>query len=286
MILFVLILLLLLFIYLYLNYYRVYYFNLKKLFRSKISPRKIGKYYDKWKNEYCKYYGEVLQAHRSENVEEMLDYIIKSAGIEEGYKILDAGCGYCGPAIFFANKVKNIKIEAITISKEQYEYGLQAIKNKKVEGNINLRLGDYHKLVSLYPLQSFDLVYFLESYGHATNQTKVLKQAVEMLKPGGKLYIKDYFMAENFNGILNKYRMRKSISNLNKVYRYNLPDIYHTIYVLRKAGMELVFIKKPSFNWNKGITVIDFQKNNNINLFDGIKVVKNVEVFELLFKKP
>ena len=51
-------------------------------------------------------------------------------------------------------------------------------------------------LEEYFESDSFDVVYFLESFGHATNHEQVLNSAWGMLKPGGKLYIKDLFIKE------------------------------------------------------------------------------------------
>lgn len=271
---------------LHINHYRVYYLNLKKLFPGKYRYDEVGKYYDNWTAKFLQSgYKNVIQAHRSENIEETLDYIIESAGIKDGMHILDAGCGVCGPAIYFATK-RNVRIDCVTNSKVQKEIAEEEIEKNNLSDKVKVHLLDYHQLEKLFSEKSFDLVYFLESYGHATDQTRVIKAAHRVLKPGGKFYIKDYFAAETHSSIYKNLRMLLGIKNMNKVYRYNMADLYHTIYTLRNLQMQLVKIQRPVFSWDNDKTLMDFEIANGINLFEGKKVVSIVSPLELLFVKP
>ena len=86
---------------------------------NKVSPAKsVGEFYDKYFSEFEKVYGNVIQAFRTNNLENLLNYQFKSAGFKNGDKLLDAGCGVCGPAIHFA-KHYEVDIEAISISEKQ-----------------------------------------------------------------------------------------------------------------------------------------------------------------------
>lgn len=277
---------LLTFLLLHINFYRIRYFNIRKEFKGRSNPLRIGRYYDQWKKEYCEFYGEIIQAHRSENTDEMLEYIMNSAMMKENERLLDAGCGFCGPAVFFASHVPGIRIDAITISQEQVAHSVAKVAGMGLGKNVNVFCADYHFPERIAPPGSYDLVYFLESYGHATRQQMVLKKAIRMMKPGGRIYIKDYFMSEHFFSFRYKRIMQRSVRNMNREYRYNLPDLYQTLFVLRRAGLELVFLRKPSFSWNKGTTVIDFERKNNIDLFKGMETIQNVDVFEMMFRKP
>jgi ubiquinone/menaquinone biosynthesis C-methylase UbiE len=282
----VILLLAILLIWLRLHHYRIYYLNLNKLFSGKWSFREVGKHYDEWTPKFLESgYKNVIQAHRSENIEETLDYIIQSAGINDGMRLIDAGCGVCGPAIYFAQK-KQVEIECITNSIVQKQIGQSDIEKHQLQNRVRVYHHDFHQLEKILPAGSFDMVYFLESYGHATNQTLVLQSAYRMLKPGGLIYIKDYFALETHDDLRKNLRMWLGIKNMNKTYRYNMPDLYHTIYVLRKMQMQLVKIQRPSFSWDNDKVLMEFEQKNNINLFEGKEVVNIVSPLEMLFLKP
>ena len=61
-----------------------------------------------------------IQSHRSVNEEVMLNYYFETMKIRSGQKLLDLGCGVCGPAIHFAKKA-DIYIDAVNISETQIE---------------------------------------------------------------------------------------------------------------------------------------------------------------------
>ena len=49
-------------------------------------------------------YGQIIQAFRTQNVNEYLDYTAQKMGLSDMDKVLDAGCGDAGPAVHFAQK--------------------------------------------------------------------------------------------------------------------------------------------------------------------------------------
>ena len=57
--------------------------------------------------------------------------------------------------------------EAITISEDQVEKGRKYISDEGLEGKVNVTHGDYHQLEKYYESDSFDVVYFLESFGNS-----------------------------------------------------------------------------------------------------------------------
>ncbi|MCZ8284950.1 MAG: methyltransferase domain-containing protein, partial [Bacteroidia bacterium] len=123
----------------------------------------------------------------------LLDYQIDVIGLKSGITALDAGCGVCGPAVYFAQKT-GCRIEAITISGVQAEKAREHIAKQGAGDRVNVREGDYHTLEQYYPENSMDAVYFLESFGHAKSHEQALDSAWKVLKPGGVIYIKDLFI--------------------------------------------------------------------------------------------
>src|SRR5258706_6001529 len=82
------------------------------------SSNDIKQYYEEWTPRYIESFGEVFQGRSAQNLDQLMDYYIQSAGIKPGMKLVDAGCGICGPAIMLAKKT-DVQIDAVTISEEQ-----------------------------------------------------------------------------------------------------------------------------------------------------------------------
>ena len=205
------------------------------------SARDVGNFYNDQTNNFLKVYGEVIQAFRTTDVTKLLDYQVETIGFEEGQRVLDAGCGVCGPARYFA-KNAGVQVEAITISEDQVEKAKKYIAEDGLEGKVNVTHGDYHRLEEYYESDSFDVVYFLESFGHATNHEQVINSAWGMLKPGGKLYIKDLFIKEAAIQSLAD-DIQREVKNINDAYRYNIADLYEILKFVRKKGYILSSVK-------------------------------------------
>ena len=150
----------------------------------------VGEFYDEYTDKFLKVYGQVIQAFRTHDVTKLLDYQIGVMQLREGMKVVDAGCGVCGPAIYFAQKT-GVEIHAVTISREQYEQSVAAVKAAGLEHRVFVYHGDYHDLEKVTGRKDVDVVYFLESFGHSPQHALAVDSAWKVLKQGGLLYIKD-----------------------------------------------------------------------------------------------
>jgi cyclopropane fatty-acyl-phospholipid synthase-like methyltransferase len=251
-----------------------------KLFkRSKLKD--IQKHYDRFTNTYLEVVDSAIQSHRSVNEQDMYDYYINIMDIRDGMKLLDAGCGVCGPAIYFARK-KDIHIDAINISSTQIDMAKQKIDEYGLSDKINAVSGDFHLMNQYFDASAYDIVYFLEAYGHSTNQEALLTDALQMLKKGGLLYIKDYFKKD----VPNMKPVNKIAGLMNKNYAYNLPCLYNTLSVLRKHHCEILLVRKPGFNDDGGMVSAKFAEKSNIKLFKRESdMFSYADVFEILVKK-
>ncbi len=89
-------------------------------------------FYNENTEKFLAVYGDIIQAFRTLNITDYLSYTIKSAGILPGMKVLDAGCGVCGPAIYFAENILDIQIDACTISDVQFNMAKKITLNAKM----------------------------------------------------------------------------------------------------------------------------------------------------------
>jgi len=260
----------------------------KKGAKSPISPRDVGDFYNEQTDNFLKVYGEVIQAFRTKDVSVLLEYQKNAMNLQEGQNVLDAGCGVCGPAIYFAEN-SGISVEAISVSKIQVEKAKENIRKSKVPEKLNVREGDYHILEDYYPLNSFDVIYFLESFGHATDHFKVLDSAWKVLKPGGIIYIKDLFWKKALYPGMEK-GIEKEINNINKAYRYNVPDLNLILDHIRKKGFILSSLKTidiPLDDFENLTISNDFQELTGINKIENLRdYIFPVDFFELKLMKP
>ena len=95
-----------------------------------------------------------------------MNYQIKSIGFQPGQHALDAGCGIAVPAIYFATHA-HVHVDAITISNAQYIVARQKVAAANLSESINVAHGDYHNLADHFKKEGYDVLYFLESFGHS-----------------------------------------------------------------------------------------------------------------------
>lgn len=250
---------------------------------------KVQEFYNAYNDKFLKVYGDIIQAFRTNNVEDILNSQIKAMNLQPGMKLLDAGCGVCGPAIHFAKTVGNITIDACSISPVQVEMAEKKIVESQLSDKIKVKVADYHKLSSLFPQNTYDRIYFLESFGHS-DQKKILINGVwDCLQPGGMVYIKDLFRRESENE-WEQLRIDHICNQINEAYAYQISDLGNVLSILRRKGFILHFVRIPEVN------ISDFEKltisNNFQNLFDVGKIdswddyVFPIDFFEILAEKP
>ncbi|MBL0078693.1 MAG: class I SAM-dependent methyltransferase [Bacteroidetes bacterium] len=248
----------------------------------------VGSFYDQHYDAFHKVYGEVIQAFRTNDLSKILTYQIEQIGIEDGFTILDAGCGVCGPARFFA-KHTSTHIHAVSISKVQCTVGEQKINEENLSDKITVHHHDYHKIDKLFKKDFFDRIYFLESFGHSNNKEMLIKACWKVLKPGGEIYIKDLFIRKVANaGTQNK--INKEITKINNAYHYDVADLNLFLDLVRDIGYVISFVKTID------ISLEDFENlaiSNEWQELTGIATIASwdnyvfpIDFFEIKLYKP
>ena len=251
---------------------------------DKPSVQEVKEYYEHETAAYLDSYGDIVQAARPASGSDFLDYLMDSMSISSGMKLLDAGCGVCGPAIHFAAR-KNIEIEAITISKTQVLISIEQIRNQGLGDKITVVQGDFHDLADYYPEDSFDIAYFLETLGYSASLSRVIESAHAVLKPLGSIYIKDFFPVP----LVEEDQLERQLEVTKAIrieYRYRLLDLVNLISTLRNFGFFLCFVRRLDF-------VEDFTNASQFEQRNGYKSYTSAitnpyqlyEPLELLFQK-
>jgi cyclopropane fatty-acyl-phospholipid synthase-like methyltransferase len=250
--------------------------------------KNVGDFYDKNHDSFIKVYGEVIQAFRTNNLDNILNYQIEQIGLKPEHIVLDAGCGVCGPARFFAKNV-GCSIDAVSISATQVNTSLQHIQNEKLEDKIKVHLQDYHEVDKIFSKERFDKVYFLESFGHSPDKEKLLKAIWKVLKPGGEVYIKDLFRRISKNWLVQR-KIDSEIKKINEAYIYDVADLNAFVDMVRAIGFVIVFIKTidiPLEDFENLSISNEFQELTGIAKIDNWeKYIFPIDFFEVKLYKP
>ena len=244
--------------------------------------RRVADYYDTHTDHYLKTYGPLIQAYRPTRDRDLLDHTIQATGMERGQQVLDAGCGVGGPALYFAQHA-GVSIDGVTISAHQVEHAERLARELGVE-NVRFQEGDYHELDALYPADTFDHVLFLESLGHAVRPATVIEAAWTVLRPGGRIYIKDFFPFDIEDEELAA-RHRLVIDRIDQHYCYNTLDLVDTLRALRRRGFAIDFIRQMPFtpDITKRFT---FEELLDVDLFGDMDEFRVAEWLEIRCTKP
>lgn len=161
-------------------------------------------------------------------------YLAAQAGIRPGDRVLDAGCGVCGPSVDIASHIPDLTIEALTISPAQHERATQRIEAAGLAGRIRVRLHDYHELP--YAPDSFDGALFFESAGYSYNRHKLFSEVYRVLRPGGVIFLKDVFRQERALTEIEQ----KALDIMEEAYVYRTETLRHTTEMLASLGFEAI----------------------------------------------
>lgn len=251
-------------------------------------PANVGAFYNQHHTAFLQVYGEIIQAFRTNNLSNILDYQIQSIGLKKEHRVLDAGCGVCGPARYFAKNVQ-CTIDAVTVSEVQLQFAKDKIQEEQLQHLVQPHLHDYHLVDKLFPKETFDIAYFLESFGHSTDKEKLLRAIWKVLKPGGEVYIKDLFRRISNNKFV-QFKIDGEIKKINKAYYYDVADLNDFLTLVRKIGYVVVFVKTidiPLEDFENLSISNEFQELTGIAKIDNWeKYIFPIDFFEVKLYKP
>jgi tocopherol O-methyltransferase len=123
----------------------------------------------------------------------MNEVMAEAGGIKAIDKVLDAGCGVGGSAIYLAKNI-GCNVTGITLSERQVTQAIANAKQKGVSELVNFEVINYCK--PDFTDASFDVVWGCESICYADDKNSFIKEAYRLLKPGGRLVIADGMVAD------------------------------------------------------------------------------------------
>jgi cyclopropane fatty-acyl-phospholipid synthase-like methyltransferase len=129
--------------------------------------------------------GSFLEALNNTN-----KYLAELVGITIGQRVLDAGCGVGGSAIFLAKNHK-VQVTGITLSELQAETANKNALFHQVDQLVEFKVLDFCD-TKLYN-DSFDIIWACESSSSATDKQQMAAEWFRLLKPGGKIVLSDFF---------------------------------------------------------------------------------------------
>ena len=230
------------------------------------SIKYIKEYYNKYYTNKLKSLFDktlILQAFKPyENDIKQGRWLSKQMQIKGNEKILECGCGVGGVMKQLALLHPESDIHGINISDGQLEIAKEVLKDLD-----NCTLSNQNFISTSYEDSTFDIVYFCESMGYA-NFKKVVKEAVRILKPNGKLYINEIVVKCDKSKLT-----KKKLEKLNYFIDSWFYNVYDVGTILKKAeevgGLKLLnksMFSKPSIHWLNAV------RNSGLKKYHGAKL--------------
>jgi cyclopropane-fatty-acyl-phospholipid synthase len=132
----------------------------------------------------CGYWPE-KSTSLAQSEEKMLELTLERAGIDNGQKVLDLGCGWGSFTLFAADKYPDAQFTAVSNSASQRRFIEKRatelkLKNIKV---ITADINDFH------PVEKYDRVVSVEMFEHVRNYQLLFSRINQWLRPEGKLFV-------------------------------------------------------------------------------------------------
>lgn len=124
----------------------------------------------------------------------MQDFLAKKIKIKKKDFLLDAGSGQGLTACYFAKKY-GARVSGITIVPFEIKNSYEIARKMGVLDMVDFKIMDYNKME--FTDNNFDVVYALESLSHSRDIIRTLREFYRVLKPGGRLAIFEYSMADD-----------------------------------------------------------------------------------------
>lgn len=106
-------------------------------------------------------------------------------------RILDAGCGVGGSAVFMAANY-GAKVVGINLCESQLQIARRSANTRNLQPLVRFSRQDYHQ--TAFPDSSFTKAYAIESVYHSDDPRRFADEMFRLLAPGGLLAVVDRFL--------------------------------------------------------------------------------------------
>ncbi len=165
---------------------------------------RVRRYYAAATEDYLKYYEADWHHHMhygferdlpkgGNPTENLVRYLADTGGITAGARVLDAGCGVGGSAIWLAQN-RGCASVGITLMEPQARLARGFAERKSPPAQARFSAMDF--TAPAFKPGSFDFVWAVESFDHAFDKAAFIAEMAKLLSPGGRIVIADGFRAD------------------------------------------------------------------------------------------
>ena len=130
-------------------------------------------------------YWEPETSNISEAETAALELTVKRAGIEDGMRVLDLGCGWGSLSLWIAEHFPNATVMSVSNSATQREFIVARARERSID-NINVLTCDMNDFSTD---ERFDRVVSIEMFEHMRNYGELFRRIDEWLLPEGRFFM-------------------------------------------------------------------------------------------------
>ncbi len=214
------------------------------------SPEVFELVLDRNMNYSCAYYlrgDEDLDSGQ----EAKMQGIARRLALKAGDRILDLGCGWCGPALYFIEHF-GCHVTGVTLSPVQRDYALAWAKRRGITTGLDVEVRDVMDLP--YPPTSFNHILFLESIIHMSQKDALFARCYDLLKPGGRLFIQESHNNQGSRG--SRYVSDPGFMEVNRAFGFTLHLVSggEMLCHLEEAGLIPAYLEDISTHYQRTLS--------------------------------
>ena len=137
------------------------------------------------RHKYSSCYWDSSVKTLDEAEERMLWLVVNKAGLKDGMRVLDLGCGWGSLSLFICEFFPNCKVTGLSNSNSQRQWILNRAKQKSFS-NLEIMTGDIN---TIEMSRQFDRVFSIEMFEHLRNYQKLFKKIRSWLADDGQMFV-------------------------------------------------------------------------------------------------
>ncbi len=172
-------------------------------------------------------------------------------GMQPGDRLLDVGCGWSGPLMYFVEHY-GCEGTGLTTSEVQRNWAIRAAHSRGIGQRTRIEV--CHVLEAAFAEASFDQVIFLESIIHMPEKEQIFAFCQKILKPGGILFVQE--SCYDRNSLTGEYRSDRGFQAVDHAFGYtgSMVSGGEMLRLMEEASMLPVYLENISVHYQKTLS--------------------------------
>ena len=177
-----------------------------------------------------------------------MNKIAAICGFQSGDKILDMGCGWSGPALYFADTF-GCDVTGLTLSEVQRDFAMERARLRGCEQRLHICVENV--LDADFAPGTFDHIIFLESIIHMWEKADIFAFCNRVLKPGGTVFIQE--SCYDKNSLTEQYRTDRGFNAVDEAFGYTttMVSVGEMQRLMEEADLLPVFVENISNHYKR-----------------------------------